>query len=201
VKVQSVTEGIANSLSMNNVEGAIVDEAQADGPAAKAGVEAGDVITAVNGDAVKDSRDLARKIGEIAPGAKITLSVLRQGERKSLSATLQQMPGDKQVKADTEEQDGSNVPHLGLTLAPADQVDGAGGKGLVVTGVDPDGAAAEHGLKSGDVILDIGGRSVASVGQMRKVLADAQSHGRSNVLMRVKSGDAMRFVALPLGHA
>jgi serine protease Do len=202
VKVQSVTEGIANSLNMNNVEGAIVDEAQADGPAAKAGVEAGDVITAVNGDAVKNSRDLARKIGEIAPNTKITLSVLRQGERKSLTATLQQMPGDKQAKADTEDQgDGSNVPHLGVTLAPANQVDGAGGKGLVVTNVDPDGAAAEHGLKSGDVILDVGGRSVASVGQMRKVLADAQSHGRSNVLMRVKSGDATRFIALPLGHA
>ena len=93
------------------------------------------------------------------------------------------------------------MPHLGLTLAPADEVDGSGGKGLVVTGVDPDGTAAEHGLKSGDVILDVGGKSVASIRQMRKVLADAKSNGRSNVLMRVKSGDATRFVALPLGHA
>ena len=202
VKVQSVTEGIANSLSMDHVEGAIVDEAQADGPAAKAGLKAGDVITSVNGDAVKSSRDLARKIGAIAPRTKITLSVLRNGDQKSFSLTLQPMPGDRQAKADTsDEGDGSNVPHLGLTLAPADEVDGAGGKGLVVTGVDPDGTAAEHGLKSGDVILDVGGKSVASIRQMRKVLADAKSNGRSNVLMRVKSGDATRFVALPLGHA
>jgi serine protease Do len=93
------------------------------------------------------------------------------------------------------------VPHLGLTLAPADEVEGAGGRGLVVTGVDPDGAAAEHGLKSGDIILDVGGKSVGNIRQMRKVLADAKSNGRSNVLMRVKSGDATRFIALPLCHA
>ena len=72
---------------------------------------------------------------------------------------------------------------------------------MVVTGIDPDGAAAEHGLQTGDVILDVGGKSVGSVGEMRKVLADAKSNGRSNVLMRVKSGDGTRFVALPLGQA
>ena len=101
VKVQGVNEGIAESLGMKNVEGAIVDEAQADGPAAKAGVESGDVITAVNGDAVKDSRDLAKKIGALAPGAKVSLSVQRKGEQKTLSITLGQMPNDhKQAKAD-----------------------------------------------------------------------------------------------------
>ena len=93
------------------------------------------------------------------------------------------------------------MTHRGLTLAPADAVSGAGGKGLVVTGIDADGAAAEHGLQTGDVILDVGGRSVSSVSQMRKVLADAKSNGRSNVLMRVKSGNGTRFVALPLGNA
>ncbi len=202
VKVQGVTEGMAESLGMKNVEGAIVDEAQADGPAAKAGVETGDVITAVNGDAVKDSRDLAKKIGALSPGAKVTLGIQRKGEQKKLSFTLQQMPNDKQAKADEgSQQSEDNVPHLGLTLAPADAVSGAGGKGLVVTGIDADGAAAEHGLQTGDVILDVGGRSVSSVSQMRKVLADAKSNGRSNVLMRVKSGNGTRFVALPLGNA
>jgi serine protease Do len=202
VKVQGVTEGMAESLGMKNVEGAIVDEAQADGPAAKAGVETGDVITAVNGDAVKDSRDLAKKIGALSPGAKVTLGIQRKGEQKKLSFTLQQMPNDKQAKADEgSQQSEDNVPHLGLTLAPADAVSGAGGKGLVVTGIDADGAAAEHGLQTGDVILDVGGRSVSSVSQMRKVLAEAKSNGRSNVLMRVKSGNGTRFVALPLGNA
>ena len=94
------------------------------------------------------------------------------------------------------------MPHLGLTLAPASAVDGAGGKGVVVTGIDPDGTAAEHGLQTGDVILDVGGQ----VGRQRRARCarcwpTPQSHGRANVLMRVKSGDATRFVALPLGNA
>src|SRR4029079_8838761 len=149
--VQSVTECMHESLGMKNVEGAIVDEAQADGPAAKAGVETGDVITAVNGDAVKDSRDLAKKIGALSPGAKVTLSVQRKGEQKKLSFTLQQMPNDKQAKADEgSRQSEDSVPHLGLTLAPADAVSGAGGKGLVVTGIDADGDAAEKGLHAGE---------------------------------------------------
>jgi serine protease Do len=203
VKVQGVNEAMADSLGMKNVEGAIVDEAQEDGPAAKAGVKTGDVITAVNGDAVKDSRDLAKKIGAMSPGAKITLSVQRGGEQKSIALTLKQMPDDqKQAKADTsDDQDGSSVPHLGLTLAPAAQVEGAGSKGVVITGVESDGAAAEHGLQTGDVILDVGGKSVSSVRDIRKSLADAKSAGRGNILMRVKSGNGTRFVALPLGKA
>jgi serine protease Do len=203
VKVQGVNEGIAESLGMRNAEGAIVDETQADGPAAQAGVQTGDVITAVNGDAVKDSRDLAKKIGAMSPGAKVTLSIQRKGEQKQIALTLKRMPNDKQAKTDTGDQDrdGNNVPHLGLTLAPASQVDGAGTNGVVVTGIESDGAAAEHGLQTGDVILDVGGRSVSTVRDIRNALADARKNGRANVLMRVKSGDAMRFIALPVGKA
>jgi serine protease Do len=203
VKVQGVNESIAESLGMKNAGGALVAEAQADGPAAKAGVQPGDVITAVNGDAVKDSRDLAKKIGGLSPGAKATLSIQRQGQQKTLDLTLQQTPNDqKQAKADmTQPEQGNDVPHLGLSLAPAEQVPGVGGKGVVVTAVDPDGAAAENGLQPGDVILDVAGKSVSSVGDIRTAVADAQSQGRSNVLMRVKSGEATRFVALPLSRA
>ena len=202
VKVQAVTEGIAESLGMKNAEGAIVDEAQPGGPAAKAGLQSGDVITAVNGDAVKDSRDLARKIGSMQPGTKVTLSVRRNGEQKDLAVTLGQMPNEqKQASAESSTREPDQVPHLGLTLAPADAVAGAGSKGLVITGIDPDGTAAEQGLQTGDVILDVAGKPVSSVRDMRQQLADAQRQGRSNVLMRVQSGDTTRFVALPLGHA
>ena len=90
VKVQAVTEGIADSLGMKKAEGAIVAEAQSGAPAAKAGVQSGDVITAVNGDAVKDFRDLAKKIGAMAPGATVKLSVRRKGEQKTLTLTLAQ---------------------------------------------------------------------------------------------------------------
>jgi serine protease Do len=203
VKIQSVDQAMAESLGMKNAEGAIVDEAQDNGPAAQAGVKTGDVITAVNGDAVKDSRDLAKKIGAISPGAKITLGIRRDGERKSIELTLKQMPNDKkQAKANVQEdQDGDGVPHLGLTVAPADQVDGAGSQGVVITGIDSDGAAAAHGLQAGDVILNVGGKSVSSVRDVRKALAEAKSDGRGNVLMRVQSSKGTRFVALPLGKA
>ena len=78
---------------------------------------------------------------------------------------------------------------------------GADAQGLVVTGVESDSAAAEQGLKAGDVILSVGGKTVSSVSEVRKVLADAHKEGRTNVLMRVKSGNATRFVALPLHTA
>ena len=88
VQVQPVTAAIADSLGMRNAEGALVSEAQASGPAAKAGIQSGDVITAVNGDAVRDSRDLAKKIGAIAPGTKVTLGILRKGERQNVTMSL-----------------------------------------------------------------------------------------------------------------
>jgi serine protease Do len=206
VQVQPVTAAIADSLGMRNAEGALVSEAQSNGPAAKAGIQSGDVITAVNGDAVRDSRDLARKIGAIAPGTKVTLGILRKGERQNMTLTLQDMPNDRQAKAGTgakenaQENEGG-APSLGLTLAPADRVGSGDGKGLVITGVQQDSAAAESGLKEGDVILDVAGKSVSSVGDMRKAMTYARSQGRGNVLMRVKSGESTRFVALPLRKA
>ena len=79
-------------------------------------------------------------------------------------------------------------------------VSGAGGKGLVVTAVDPDGAAAEQGFQTGDVILDVGGKMVANVGDVRQVLTEAKAHGKHDILMRVKTADAIRFVALPIDN-
>jgi serine protease Do len=202
VQVQPVTAGIAESLGLKNAEGALVDEAQSDTPAAKAGIQAGDVITAVNGTAIKDSRGLAREISGMAPGSAAELDILRKGEAKSITVTLATMPNqpEKQANAGSSDQDGAHgVPHLGLSVAPAADVAGAGDKGVVVTAVDPDGPAAEHGLQSGDVILDVGGKSVGSVGDLRKALADAKSGGKHDVLMRIKSADNTHFVAVPIG--
>jgi serine protease Do len=84
-------------------------------------------------------------------------------------------------------------------VAPASDVAGAGSKGVVITAVDPEGPAAEHGLKSGDVILDVGGKSVSSVGELRGALSDAKSGGKHDVLIRVKSADNTHFVAMPIG--
>jgi serine protease Do len=112
------------------------------------------------------------------------------------------MPTEQQAKADTENKaPNGGVPHLGLSVAPASEVAGAGNKGVVVTAVDPDGPAAEQGFESGNVILDVGGKAVANVDDVRKALTDAKAQGKHDVLMRVKVGDATRFMAVPLGNA
>jgi len=202
VQIQPVTTGIADSLGMKKAQGAMVDEPQAGSPAAKAGIESGDVIVAVNGTPVKDARELARVIGTMAPNSSVKLEILRKAESRTLSVTLGQMPNEQQAKADSEHAaPASDVPHLGLKLAPANDVAGSGDKGVVVTGIDPAGPAAEQGLRTGDVILDVGGKAVANVGDVRKALSEAKSQGKHDVLMRVKTGDATKFVAVPIGQA
>src|SRR5262249_21175981 len=199
VQIQPVTAEIADSLGLKQAQGAIVAEPQANSPAAKAGIEAGDVITAMNGTPVKDSRDLARKVGTMAPGSSVKFDVWRNGETKSLTVALGELPNERQAKADTGQSHARGESHLGLQLAPANEVDGAGDKGVVVMGVEPDGAAAERGLKTGDVILSVGGKAVSSGSDVRDALAAARTQGRHDVLMRVKTADATRFVAMPLG--
>jgi serine protease Do len=199
-----VTADIADSLGLKKAEGALVAEPQANGPAAKAGIESGDVITAVNGEPVKDARELARTIGALAPGASVKLNVLHKGQDKVVNLTLGQLPNSVEAKADTDKSDrdtrkrGSDVPRLGLTLAPADSVAGAGKDGVVVTEVDPKSAAAERGFKEGDVILEVGGKSVTNAGDVREALEAARTDNKNSVLMRVKSGGSSRFVAVPI---
>jgi serine protease Do len=203
VQIQGVTPEIADSLGLKKTGGALVAEPQADGPAAKAGIESGDVITSVNGNAVTDARDLAKKIGSISPGTTVKLGILNKGNEKTVSVTLGELPKQREARAGSQEREvpGSDVGKLGLTLAPAGAVGGAGAQGVVVTAVDPNGIAAENGFKTGDVILDVAGKVVANPADVRKALADAKGQGKRNVLMRVKSGDATKFVALPLGNA
>jgi serine protease Do len=172
----------------------LVAEPQANGPAAKAGIESGDVITAVNGETVKDARELARTIGGIAPGNAVKLNVLHKGQEKVINLTLGQLPNTIEAKADNDDGDkggatrGTDVPKLGLTVAPANSVAGAGKEGVVITEVDPKSAAAERGFKEGDVILEVGGKSVASAGDVRDAINAARTDNKNSVLMRVKSG-------------
>src|SRR5206468_9319920 len=88
VQIQQVTPDIAESLGVKNTEGALVAEPQADSPAAKAGIQAGDVIATVDGQPVKNARELARKISSMAPGTSAKLGVWRKGEEKALTLTL-----------------------------------------------------------------------------------------------------------------
>jgi serine protease Do len=205
VQIQPVTEDIADSLGLKKAEGALVADPQKDGPAAKAGVEAGDVITAVNGQTIRDARELARVISGIAPGATAKLDVLHQGKSKVVNLTLGQLPNAKEIKADAEtgangSNHGAEVPRLGLTIAPADKVDGAGKEGVVVTKVEPKSAAAERGLKKGDLILEVAGKTVSSPSDVSAALEGARTEKKGSVLMRLRSGDASHYVAVPLGN-
>jgi serine protease Do len=204
VQIQPVTADIADSLGLKKAEGALVAEPQANGPAAKAGIESGDVITAVNGEAVKDARELARTIGGLAPGNAVKLNVLHKGQDKVVNLTLGQLPNTVEAKADTDNSDkggaskGTDVPKLGMTVAPANSVAGAGKDGVVVTEVDPKSAAAERGFKEGDVILEVAGKNVTNAGDVREAINAARNDNKNSVLMRVKSGGSSRFVAVPL---
>ena len=204
VQIQPVTSDIADSLGLKKAEGALVAEPQANGPAAKAGIESGDVITKVNGETVKDARELARTIGGLSPGTAVKLNVLHKGEDKTINLTLGQLPNAMEAKADTDNGDkggatrGTDVPKLGLTLAPANTVAGAGKEGVVVTDVDPKSAAAERGFKEGDVILEVAGKSVANVADVREAINAARGDNKNSVLMRIKSGGTSRFVAVPI---
>jgi serine protease Do len=206
VQIQAVTPDIADSLGLKQATGALVSEPQKDSPAAKAGIQSGDVITSLNDAAVHDPRELARKIGTMTPGTTVTLGVVHGGENKTVSLTLGTLPNDKQASNEQNQRDqrevpDSDMPNLGLTLAPAGKVSGAGGAGVAVTGVSAGGVAAEHGFQIGDVILEVGGKPVSTPADVRKSLAEARGEGKHTVLFRVKSNEGTKFVALPLGNA
>src|SRR6266478_6521631 len=203
VQIQPVTADIAERVGMKGTGGALVTEPQADSPAAQAGVLPGDVITAVNGNTVKDARDLAKQIGAMDSGSSVKLTVWRKGEEKNISLTLGELPKEREARATMPDSGptGTDVPKLGLMLAPAGQVAGSGSEGVVVTEVDPNGLASEHGFKTGDVILDVGGKKVATPADVRTAIADAHKAGKRTVLMRLKSDEGTKFVAIPIAHA
>jgi serine protease Do len=206
VQIQPVNADIADSLGLKAAEGALVSEPQSDGPAVKAGIKSGDVIVSVNDQRVKDARDLAKRISSLPPGSNVKLGVVSGGTEKTVTVTLGELPREQRQTARGENPESRNgtgateLPRLGLSLAPAGKVDGAGGEGVVVTQVDPDGPAAAQGFRTGDVILDVGGKRVASPDEVRKAFADARSGGKRTVLLRLKSGENTRFVAVPLGR-
>jgi serine protease Do len=199
VQIQPVTNEIADSLGMKNARGALVAEPQSGSPAQKAGIKAGDVIVSVNGESVTDARNLARRISAMAPGTSVKLGIVRGGRDDTLTLTLGELPKDRQARTDTEERispRGVEVPKLGLSLAPPRN----GGDGVVVTQVDPNGTASDQ-FQAGDVILDVNGKAVSSPADVRKAVSDAQSDGKRSVLMRVKSNQGTRFVAVAIGNA
>ncbi len=201
VQIQPLTEELASGLGIKQTEGALVAQVQPGAPGEKAGLKASDVIVKVNGEAIKDARELTRKIGMLKPGVKVDLELIRDGKTINVPLTLDQLPGDIDAKAGQSEDttaDAKGLPRLGLQLAPAKSVDGAGNEGAVVTGVDPNGLAAEQGLRTGDIILKVGDKEIVAPKDVREGLEAAKAANRKAVLLQVKNRQGVRFVAISL---
>jgi serine protease Do len=199
VRIQQVTEDIADSLDLDRAAGAIVTEVTEGSPAEKAGLTVGDTVLELNGQPVEDPRDLAVKVAGIEPGRKAELVILRNGVRKTQSVEIGTLPGENVAAARTTppKAERTSLSTLGLTLSPAS----GGENGVVVADVEPDGPAAVKGIQPGDRILEIAGKSVTSVADVRDRLKEAEGKGRKTVLFLVQSSEGQRFVALQLGNA
>jgi serine protease Do len=197
VQIQPVSTEIAESLGITGTKGALVAEAEADGPAKKAGIVAGDVITAVDGKEVASPKELSRLIGGMTPGKPVEITVLRDGKSKDIKVNLTELPGAQKEAALKQSDSGApgadTLDSLGLTVSPADD-----GKGLVVTDVDPDGDAADRGIQAGDVIMTVNSKEVTSTKDVAAAMAEATKAGRKAVLVKVTREDTSRFVALPV---
>lgn len=206
VTIQSVSDDIAESLGMSEAKGALITRIMPEGPSANSELNVRDVVVEVNGQTVDDSRDLARQIAELQPNTDAKLVVMRDGERRDLTVKLGTFPTSDRLAAYTgEDYDDRSAQEqmkdLGLTLAPAADVEGAGQEGVAVTDVDPTSEAAIKGLKSGDVIFEVGGKPVATPGDVAKGMQAARDKGRKAVLMQVRTDrNQTRFVALSLDN-
>jgi serine protease Do len=197
VQMQEVTADLAEGLGLRGTRGALVAEPQQGAPAARSGIETGDVIVSVNGQDARDSRDVARAISMLQPGTTATIGVIRHGEEKNFSVTLGKLPDQREANAAAEipRQRGTSVAQAGVSVAPVSQ-------GAIVTAVDPDSAAADRGLlSSGDVILQADGKRITGAADLRTAIEAAQRTGKHTVLLRIRSSDGIKFVALPLGYA
>jgi serine protease Do len=200
VQIQPVTKDIAESLGLSEAQGALVVQPQEDSPGMKAGIKKGDVVTAVNGEPVKDARDLAKRIGAIAPGTKTDITIWRDGKSESLVLTVGTLPPEQKMAAKSDSQQGDNgaapaqtsLESLGITVGPTDD-----GKGVAVLSVDPDSAAAEAGIKQGDKIAAVNNKDVASAKEITGQLNAAKKEGRTKALFQVETDSGSRFVALP----
>ena len=190
MQIQPVTADLAESLGLENAKGALISDLTDGSPALKAGLKARDTILKVDGTDIADAHDLAKVIAHIAPGKVVQLSIIRDGKPQSIAVTLDAMPTDPKMasaKVETPKSDGLSA--YGIEVAPAD--DGAGVK---VVNVDPKSSAAEKGLKTGDVILEVAGTEISDPAAAAAALKATTG---SKVLMLVRSADGQHFVALP----
>ena len=150
---------------------------------------------------VNDASDLTRRIGSFKPSDKVELTYLRNGDEKTAQITLADQKNENWPRLTARMSQKDQGAQLGIQIAPAKEVDGAGDKGVAIVGVDPNGTAAEQGLATGNVILDVSGKPVSTPEDVKAGIASAKSQGKKAVMMRIQTADGARFVAVPFPKA
>ncbi|MBV9653479.1 MAG: trypsin-like peptidase domain-containing protein [Acetobacteraceae bacterium] len=205
VEAQPVAESLSKALRLKGHNGALIAGVQPDSPAAKAGLEPGDVISAVNGETVKDPRDLAVDVANLKPGTEAKIDFLRDGEAQAAQATVTQLPAENQTAnagGTGGEGEHGGQPKLGLALAPIspdmrgelDLPDGT--KGAVVAQVQPGSPAEQAGIRPGDVIVGVGGKAVGSPSEAVRAIRSATAKTDAVVALRVIRDGRPAFIAV-----
>lgn len=208
VRIQTVTPEIADSLGLGAARGALIAGVTADGPAAATGLEPGDVVLAFDGRNIATMRDLPRVVAEAKIGAAVDMQIFRDGEtltRKITVAQLEEESAAAEAAPDTAKPEAAEAVVLGLGLASlnddlrrrfnvAESL-----TGVIVIEVDPLSAAAERGVRPGDVIAQVAQRAVSSPDDVKRIVESEQKVGRNSVLLRLVAEGETRFVALRLG--
>jgi S1-C subfamily serine protease len=194
VTIQGLTPELARSLDLANVNGALVSDVETGSPAAAAGVKRGDVITAINGSAVKSSNELRNEIAELQPGTQAKITVLREGKEQQLTVTLGSL--DSATERRREPASGESGK-FGLAVEPltaerARELGVRATRGVVVAAVEPGSRAADAGLRAGDVVEQVDRKDVTSVEGLR----DALRSGSDPALLLVHRGSATVFITL-----
>ena len=210
VRIQQVTPDIAESLGLHEADGALVAGVNHDGPAEKAHIQNGDIILTFNGRPLKEMRTLPRVVAETAIDRAVPVEIWRGGKKLTLQVTVSEMPDDTKTAEAAKPRKAPvlnpsvDFSSLGMKLAPLNdatrakyKID-AQQKGIVITDVVPDGTAADHGLKAGDVVVEVQQNAVASPADMQKRIEEARTGGRKSVLLLVQGPDGLRWVPLPV---
>lgn len=209
VQIQSLTPEIAASVGAKETKGAIVASIVPGSPASKAGFKPGDLVLALNGKSVEDSRDLTRRVATLLAGSKASFTMVRDGKNQTVTATIGTRKEQQVASAQAPELNssvGATGEAMGLGLAAVTpEVRRAYNlderiSGVLVTRVDPDSDAADKGIEPGDVVVSVGNRSVRTPQDVKASVAGAQAQGHKSVLVLVEgSNSGQRFVALKVG--
>jgi serine protease Do len=200
-QMQDVTKDIAESLGVP-AKGALVAQVMPGGPAERAGLKSGDLVTRVNGEAVADASELTRAVGRVHAGDAIRLEVRREGRTQDIEVRSGVRPSEDQLAQNDAGPAGRGgdsgaaaTSALGLSVAPDPQ-----GKGVRIAGVDASSDAASKGLRRGDLILQAGGKPTATPADVKAAVAEAKKAGRHQVLLFIARGDQHIFVPLEIGE-